>query len=158
MTTAERGGRGAAVGLFRAVTVLHAAMTVVQALAAGAVLQASLAGFLVHQAVGGTLLLVAVAQVAVAVLAWRPGRLPPWPIAIAAGLVVGEVAQVALGFTGVLAVHVPLGVAIVGTAVALAVWAVRARPGPREGSVIAPAAPGTPPPHRAQRAPGAITG
>ncbi|HSK60863.1 MAG TPA: hypothetical protein VK935_17625 [Actinomycetospora sp.] len=156
MTTAERRA-GPAVGLFRVVTVLHAAMTVVQAVAAGGVLQASLVGFLVHQAVGGTLLLVALVQVPVAVLAWRPGRLPAWPVAVAAGLLVGEVAQVALGFTGILAVHVPLGVAIVGTAVALAVWAVRARPGPRNGPVIDPAAPADPP-HRPHRAPGAITG
>ena len=106
-----------AVGLFRIVAVLHAAMTVVQA-------------------VGGTLLLVATVQVPLAVLAWRPGRLPAWPIGVSAALVVAEVAQVALGATGVLAVHVPLGVAIVGTAVTLAVWVVRARP----RSMIAPGA------------------
>ena len=117
-----------AVGLFRIVAVLHAAMTVVQAVAAGGILQASTVGLIVHQAVGGTLLLVATAQVPLAVLAWRPGRLPAWSIGVSAALVVGEVAQVALGATGVLAVHVPLGVAIVGTAVTLAVWAVRARP------------------------------
>ncbi|MDD7918411.1 hypothetical protein [Actinomycetospora callitridis] len=117
-----------AVGLFRIVAVLHAAMTVVQAVAAGGILQASVVGLIVHQAVGGTLLLVATVQVPLAVLAWRPGRLPAWPIGVSAALVVGEVAQVALGATGVLAVHVPLGVAIVGTAVPLAVWAVRARP------------------------------
>ncbi|WP_285648029.1 hypothetical protein [Actinomycetospora sp. NBRC 106375] len=52
-------------------------------------------------------------------------------------LVVAETAQIALGYTGVLAVHVPLGVAIVGTAVWFAWWAVRARP---------PARPRTPAP------------
>jgi hypothetical protein len=124
MTMADR----LAVGLFRIVAVLHAAMTVAQAVAAGGILQASTVGLIVHQAVGGTLLLVATVQVPLAVLAWRPGRLPAWPIGVSAALVVGEVAQVALGATGVLAVHVPLGVAIVGTAVPLAVWAVCARP------------------------------
>ena len=125
-----------AVGLFRIVAVLHAAMTVVQAVAAGGILQASTVGLIIHQAVGGTLLLVATVQVPLAVLAWRPGRLRAWPIGVSAALVVAEVAQVALGATGVLAVHVPLGVAIVGTAVTLAVWAVRARP----RSMIAPGA------------------
>ena len=125
MPTADRAG--AVVGLFRVVTTVHAAMTVVQAIAAGALLQASTTGLVVHQAVGGTLLLVATAQVPVALLAWRPGRLPAWPIALSAGLVVAETAQVALGASGVLAFHVPLGVAIVGTAVGLAVWALRAR-------------------------------
>lgn len=132
MTTADR--PVAVVGLFRVVAVVHAAMTAVQAIAAGALLQASTTGLVVHQAVGGTLLLVATAQVPAAVLAWRPGRLPAWPIALSAGLLVAEAAQVALGATGVLAVHVPLGVAVVGTAVGLAVWTLRARrstdPGP----------------------------
>lgn len=115
------------VAAFRVVAVLHAAMTVAQAFAAGALLQASDAGLVVHQAVGGTLLLVAMLQVPLAVLAWRPGRLSPWPIAVSVLLVVAETAQVAIGHTGLLAVHVPLGVAIVATAVALAWWAVRAR-------------------------------
>ncbi|WP_433788119.1 hypothetical protein ACQPX6_15075 [Actinomycetospora sp. CA-101289] len=119
---------GATVVLFRGVTVLHAAMTVTQAVAAGAILQASTVGLIVHQAVGGTLLLVAFVQVAVAALAWRPGGLPAWPIGVSAGLVAAEVAQVAVGATGVLAVHIPLGVAIVGTAMCLAVWTLRARP------------------------------
>ncbi|MFC5063967.1 hypothetical protein [Actinomycetospora atypica] len=125
MTTAERAG--AAVGVFRGVTVLHAAMTVVQPIAAGALLQASTVGLVVHRAVGGTLLLIAAVQVLAALLAWRPGGLPAWPIAVTAGLVVVETAQVALGATGVLAVHVPLGVVVVGAAVGLAVWTLRAR-------------------------------
>lgn len=130
-----------AVGLFRVVVVLHAAMTIVQAVAAGGLLQASTVGMVVHQAVGGTLLLVAVIQVPLAVLAWRPGRLPAWPIGVSAALLVVEVTQVALGATGVLAVHVPLGVAIVGSAVTLGVWAVRARPrGPTAGTDAAVAA------------------
>ncbi|MHC1557602.1 hypothetical protein ACR9E3_01515 [Actinomycetospora sp. C-140] len=128
-------GSAAAVGILRGVAVLHAAMALVQPVAAGALLQASTVGLTVHQAVGGSLLLVTLVQVVAAVLAWRPGHLPAWPIAVAAGLVVAETAQVALGATGVLAVHVPLGVAIVGTAVWFAWWAVRARP------VIAPGAP-----------------
>ncbi|GAA4926169.1 hypothetical protein EV188_108137 [Actinomycetospora succinea] len=132
-------GEGPTVGAFRVVTVLHAAMAVAQPVAAGALLQASEAGLAVHQAVGGTLLLVAMIQVPAAVLAWRPGRLSPWPIAVAAGLVVAATAQVALGYVGVLAVHVPLGVAIVAAAVGLAWWAVRAR-----RPVIAPGAPQTP--------------
>lgn len=131
--------------LFRVVVVLHAAMALAQPVAAGAILQASTLGLAVHQAVGGVLLLVAFVQVPVAVLAWRPGRLPAWPVAVSVGLVVVETAQVALGATGVLAVHVPLGVAIVGAAVGLACWAVRARPVARatRGPVIVAGAPRT---------------
>jgi hypothetical protein len=117
-----------AVGAFRVVAVLHAALAVVQPVAAGAILQASTAGLTVHQAVAGALVLVGVLQVPLAVLGWRPGGLPAWPIGLSALLVLAEVAQAALGATGVLAAHIPLGVAIVGTTVALAWWAVRARP------------------------------
>jgi hypothetical protein len=85
--------------LFRVVVVLHAAMALAQPVAAGAILQASTLGLAVHQAVGGVLLLVAFVQVPVAVLAWRPGRLPAWPVAVSLGLVVVETAQVALGPT-----------------------------------------------------------
>jgi len=126
---AERAGP--AVVVFRVVTVLHAALTISQAVAAGGILQASTLGLVVHQAGAGLLWLVSLAQVPIAALAWRPGGLPVWPIGVSGGLVVGETAQVAVGATGVLAVHVPLGVAIVVAAVGLAAWALRARPSPR---------------------------
>jgi hypothetical protein len=123
---AERAGL--AVVVFRVATVLHAALAISQAVAAGGILQASTLGMIVHQAGAGLLWLVSLLQVPVAALAWRPGGLPAWPIGVSAGLVVAETAQVALGATGVLAVHVPLGVAIVLAAVCLAAWTVRARP------------------------------
>jgi hypothetical protein len=137
---AERAGP--AVVVFRVVAVLHAALTIVQAVAAGGILQASTVGLVVHQAGAGLLWLVSLVQVPVAALAWRPGGLPAWPIGVSAGLVVAETAQVAVGATGVLAVHVPLGVAIVGAAVCLAAWVLRARPrraagtGPRAPSSV----------------------
>jgi hypothetical protein len=136
---AERAGP--AVVVFRVVTVLHAALTISQAVAAGGILQASTLGLVVHQAGAGLLWLVSLAQVPIAALAWRPGGLPAWPIGVSAGLVVGETAQVAVGATGVLAVHVPLGVAIVVAAVGLAAWALRARP--RHAARTGPRAPGS---------------
>lgn len=139
---------GAAVVVFRVVTVLHAVQTVGQAIAAGAVLQASTIGLIVHQAGAAALWLVALVQVGAAVVAWRPGRLPAWPIAVSVGLVVAETAQVAVGATGVLAVHVPLGVVIVVTAVGLAAWALRARPRTpaRSRASTTPTTPTTPTP------------
>jgi hypothetical protein len=136
---AERAGP--AVVAFRVVAVLHAALTISQAVAAGGILQASTVGLIVHQAGAGLLWLVSLVQVPVAALAWRRGRLPAWPIGVSAGLVVGETAQVAVGATGVLAVHVPLGVAIVVVALGLAVWALRARP--RHAARTGPRAPGS---------------
>lgn len=50
----------------------------------------------------------------VAILLWRPGRGPAWPIA-ATGVALAAIgAQIAVGFANVLQVHIPLGVAIFG--------------------------------------------
>jgi hypothetical protein len=55
---------------------------------------------------------VALIAVAVAVVAWRPGRGPAWPIAVTVVSLAAVVAQLVFGFTGRLALHVPLGVTI----------------------------------------------
>jgi hypothetical protein len=44
----------------------------------------------------------------------RPGRGPGWPAIASVGLLVAVVLQNVMGQAGLLAVHVPLGVAIVG--------------------------------------------
>jgi hypothetical protein len=71
-----------------------------------------------HAANGMVLLsLLALVQVVLAVLAvlvWRPGRGPGWPAIASLGLLVAVVLQNVIGQAGLLAVHVPLGVAIVG--------------------------------------------
>ena len=68
-----------------------------------------------HAANGMVLLpLLALVQVVLAVLVWRPGRGPGWPAIASVGLVVVVVLQNVMGQAGLLAVHVPLGVAIVG--------------------------------------------
>lgn len=51
-----------------------------------------------------------------------PGRGSLWPVVALTVLWFAEGIQVGMGFSRVLAVHVPLGVAIVGVCVALAVW------------------------------------
>ena len=68
-----------------------------------------------HAANGMVLLpLLALVQVVLAVLVWRPGRGPGWPAIASVGLLVAVVLQNVVGQAGLLAVHVPLGVAIVG--------------------------------------------
>jgi hypothetical protein len=68
-----------------------------------------------HAANGMVLLpLLALVQVVLAVLVWRPGRGPSWPAIASVGLLVAVVLQNVIGQAGLLAVHVPLGVAIVG--------------------------------------------
>jgi hypothetical protein len=68
-----------------------------------------------HAANGMVLLpLLALVQVVLAVVVWRPGRGPGWPAIASVGLLVAILLQIAMGQAGLLAVHVPLGVAIVG--------------------------------------------
>ena len=68
-----------------------------------------------HAANGMVLLpLLALVQAVLAVLVWRPGHGPGWPAIASVGLLVAVVLQNVIGQAGLLAVHVPLGVAIVG--------------------------------------------
>jgi hypothetical protein len=64
-----------------------------------------------------------------AVLLWRPVCGPAWPIAAGAAALVAVLGQLALGYSGVVALHIPLGVAIFGLAVRLTTWAFSYRPG-----------------------------
>ncbi|QCO98449.1 hypothetical protein FCN77_13055 [Arthrobacter sp. 24S4-2] len=67
---------------------------------------------------------VLISAVAAVLLRW-PGRGPWWPIVACVGTFGLIGLQIVLGFTRVISVHVPLGVAILMTATALAVWAWR---------------------------------
>lgn len=67
---------------------------------------------------------VLVAAVCAVVLRW-PGGGPRWPLLASVVLFGLTAAQIVTGHARVLAAHVPLGVAIVAVAVALAVWSWR---------------------------------
>lgn len=108
---------------FRVWAVLHAVLVLAQVGLAGALLDAALGALAWHGGIGGSLILAATVQTVLAVPAAWPGRMPGWPVAVSAVLVVADTAQVAVGHLGLLAVHVPLGVAIVVTQVVLAVRA-----------------------------------
>lgn len=67
--------------------------------------------------------------VASAVTLWRPGGGPLWPVGVTL-LVAGLVeAQSGFGYSRNLAVHIPLGVALVAGMTALACWVFSYRPG-----------------------------
>jgi heme A synthase len=76
-------------------------------------------------AINGMLVLplLALIQVVLAVLVWRPGRGPRWLAIASVGLLVALLVQGVLGMTGQVAAHVPLGVAIFGLAGTLLVRA-----------------------------------
>jgi hypothetical protein len=109
--------RGARV--LRALNGLLTLMVLLQAVYAGQFLGGDAAMRTVHGASGEAIVLLAMAQLVAALVVWRPGRGPGWPAVASALLLVALVVQLGLGWSGLVAVHVPLGVAIFGLAVAL---------------------------------------
>jgi hypothetical protein len=58
--------------------------------------------------------LLALIQTVMAVMVWRSGRGPGWPVLASVGLLATLLVQSMLGMTSQVAAHVPLGVAIFG--------------------------------------------
>ena len=129
---------GLAVRGLRAVVVAHAALVLAQAAFAGRYLSGDAAGLRLHERNAELIVTLALVQLVLAVLVWRPGRGPAWPALASLALWLAEVAQMSLGYGRLLGVHVPLGVAIFGLTVALAIGSWRltrtARERPVSGS------------------------
>ncbi len=64
-------------------------------------------------------------QIIAAVLYWRPGGGRSWPLFASLALTGVEAVQILLGVNRILGVHIPLGVLIILSTAALAVWAWR---------------------------------
>jgi hypothetical protein len=94
-----------------------------QAVTAGQFLDGSSGLKGVHGAGAGIVHLLAVIQVILAVLWWRPARGRDWPAVVSLLLMLAGFAQSAVGGSGNLAVHVPLGVGMFGLAIVLTGWA-----------------------------------
>ena len=77
-----------------------------------------------HETNAYIVFLLALAQLVLAIVAWRQG-IPGWIAAASGGLLVAVVAQIFLGYASDTALHVPLGVAIFGLLVALFFGALR---------------------------------
>lgn len=111
----------------RLVLGVHALMAVTQPIMAGSYLSGNVDAIAVHGAVGSSLIFVGMVQVVVAALAAWPGGGPWWPVPATLALVVAEVVQVSAGYARTLGLHIPLGVAIVGSTVAMFVWSLTRR-------------------------------
>ncbi len=98
--------------LFRVAALLELLSLITQAVTAGQLLDRGSLGSL--HASGSMLVHVfALVLLVAAILLVRPGRGPAWPIAAAAVILVGGGVQSALGGTGLVAAHVPVGVLII---------------------------------------------
>jgi hypothetical protein len=111
--------------VFRIASTVAAIMLFDQAIFAGQFLSGSYNSLHVHREnatyAGISVLVAAVA----AVLLRRPGRGPWWPALACLGIFGLIALQIVLGFARAIRLHVPLGVAIIMLATALAIWAWR---------------------------------
>ncbi|MEV4413149.1 hypothetical protein [Catellatospora sp. NPDC049609] len=82
-----------------------------------------------HSMTASILVAVIFLQVVAAIVVWRPGRGPAWPIGASTALFVVAELQSGMGYARLVAVHIPLGVLLFGLSVALliAVWSPRVR-------------------------------
>jgi hypothetical protein len=123
MTAAEALG----VWSFRVAATIHALLLCAQPVLAGLFLSGDFGKLSMHATLAGIVILACMLLFVAAVLVWRPGRRSPWPIAITGALFLAEGIQTGAGYERNLGLHVPLGVTVVATGVALAVWAWRPR-------------------------------
>jgi heme A synthase len=94
-----------------------------QAVFAGQFLGGTYGSLQVHRdGANSASIVVLVAVIAAILLRW-PGRGPVWPMFASIALFVLIGVQIFLGYVRILTLHVPLGVAIIMIAAALAVWA-----------------------------------
>jgi hypothetical protein len=108
---------------FKILTVLNTLSVLVQAVTAGQLLSGGSGGL--HGTGALFVLVLELAQLVAAVLMWRPGRGAGWPALAGLGVLLLGFVQSTLGGAGLVAVHVPLGVALFGLSVWLLVWAWR---------------------------------
>jgi hypothetical protein len=96
----------------RVAAVLMTVMLFAQPLLIGLFLGGDFSRLAAHATVGGLAVAMTMLQFVAAVLAWKPGGLSGWVVAVTAAMVVGAVVQIAAGYQRNLGLHVPLGVAL----------------------------------------------
>ncbi|MEV6282314.1 hypothetical protein [Kribbella sp. NPDC051770] len=107
--------------LLRAVAVLHAGAVCLQPLLAGLYLNGEGGAISIHELVGLTAAGLCLLQL---VQTWLVTRLL-WPSVLTGAVLAGEALMIHAGYGRELALHIPLGMAVVAGGIALAVWTVR---------------------------------
>lgn len=120
-TRAQRGFRI----VFAWTAAIHGLLVIAQPFTAGISLDFGAPALNWHGTTANTIVSLGAIQVILAILAWRPGRMP-WTVPVlATTLFAGELWQLAAGYGAEFTVHIPLGVGLVAGSVILAVLAVR---------------------------------
>jgi hypothetical protein len=114
--------------VLRVVAVAQAVAVCLQPVLAGAYLNGSGGAMRMHEPIGLGLVFLCLAQLLVATIYWRSGGRGVAVVVTLVLLVAGGL-QVSMGYSRQLALHIPLGITIVGIVCAFAVWT--CRPGAR---------------------------
>jgi hypothetical protein len=113
--------------LFRVVVTLSAVLLFNQAVFAGEFLSGTYPALAFHREFASLAGISVMVTLIAAILLRFIGRDSWWPILSQAALVGCIVAQIVVGYAGVLFVHVPLGVATIMAMTLMAVWSWRSR-------------------------------
>ncbi|HSZ50738.1 MAG TPA: hypothetical protein VK801_04135 [Caulobacteraceae bacterium] len=109
--------------LFRGALALQVAALLAQPILAGLILIGDAFALSAHMAVGAASLILAAVQAGAGVLLARSGTAPRWLAAANVVFLIVEGLQMGAGRLGLLAIHLPLGVALFGAAVLMSAYA-----------------------------------
>jgi hypothetical protein len=112
--------------LLRLVAATHATAICLQPILAGVYLNGSGGALRIHEPLGLALNFTGLFQLLVATIWWRSGGRLLAPV-LALLILLGEGFQVGMGYSRQLALHIPLGIALVAASVAFAFWTGRRR-------------------------------
>jgi hypothetical protein len=110
--------------VLRVVAVAHGVAVCLQPVLAGAYLDGSAGAVRVHEPIGLGVAFLCLGQLLIATIYWRAGG-RGWPVLLTLAILAAEVVQIAMGYRHDLALHIPLGVTLVGSTIAFAVWTCR---------------------------------
>jgi hypothetical protein len=110
----------------RVLAVLHSLSIIAQPMFAGIYLDGDVDALALHEINGMVLSALGLAQLVAAIVYVWAGRGRAWPLWGSLALVLAEQVQSGLGYSSLVAIHIPLGVSIVAMQILLTVWLFRA--------------------------------
>jgi hypothetical protein len=113
----------------RVIVLLGAVLVFLQPVFAGLFVTGDVGMLRMHSTTAGFITAAAFLQFVAAILLWRPGRGPAWPIWASLAFFLASEVQGGLGYARAVGAHIPLGVSLFGFAVGMviATWSSRLR-------------------------------